>query len=314
MARIPLRLRIAIGCFSLLVLLYMIRDFWPEKYILELPAVSVQYESKPYNESKVALLVETRALPQLAPFILHMISVVPPDWRFRFMGSNVSIPHLNNSVAIRHQVEIGKLDLTYVPSNVSVDTIEHLNEFYTNLWVYETVLQPAEWILSYQTDSMLCANSKGNLNDWLEYDWVGAPWSLDARYGGNGGLSLRRASAIIQVLRNQRRLPNSDPEDVWLSERLGHRRGGSVANGTASLQFSAEQHWTEYPMGYHTGGSGIFLSPWVWGTPAMRQHIYDYCPEIKLVLDMDVASYMPGECGLDTWKRDENALMGDGDY
>ena len=28
----------------------------------------------------------------------------------------------------------------------------------------------------------MCAGNKGTLDDWLEYDWVGAPWSSDSRY------------------------------------------------------------------------------------------------------------------------------------
>ncbi|KAL8939524.1 MAG: hypothetical protein Q9216_003310 [Gyalolechia sp. 2 TL-2023] len=190
---------------------------------------------------------------------------------------------------------------------------EQISRFLTNLWLYERVLQPAEWLLVFQTDKsapearaytltrnlesgILCANSEGNLDDWLEYDWVGAPWTPWSRYGGNGGLSLRRVSSIIQVLREQIRIPNSDPEDVWLTSRLGHRPGAKVANGSVSLTFSGENIYYETPMGYHTGGSGRNLGGGIWGTPELRQHIYDYCPEVKMTLEMDPAQYVPGNC------------------
>ena len=89
----------------------------------------------------------------LAPLILHMISVVPPDWRFRVLGSDLSIALVNNSAAIRRQVQVGKLDLTYIPSNMTVSGGEETSQFLTNLWVYEKLLQPAEWLLIFQTDS-----------------------------------------------------------------------------------------------------------------------------------------------------------------
>lgn len=274
----------------------------------------------------------------LAPLILHFMGVIPPDWRFRFMGSPASVESVRSSRAIQHQVESGKLDLTYIPRNMTTGGQEQISTFLTNLWLYETVLQPAEWLLVFQTDSMycptqrkeghtvisdnhqgiLCANSEGNLDDWLDYDWVGAPWSSGSRYGGNGGLSLRRVSSIIQILRDQIRLPNSDPEDVWLTSRLGHRPGAKVANGSLSLTFSGENIYYEKPMGYHTGGSGRNLGSGLWGTPELRQHIYDYCelsassrrewvsmkdevtdragPEVKLTLEMDAKQYVPGEC------------------
>jgi len=188
---------------------------------------------------------------------------------------------------------------------------------------------------------MLCANSRQSLNNWLEYDWVGAPWNPNGRFGGNGGLSLRRVSKIITVLKNQERLEGSEPEDVWLTDRLGHLPGSKLANGTAELTFSGEMYsgegekiasekkkgkpkskkptdatkagelvkgiddWRDgfyEPMGYHTGGSGTTLHSAIWGTPALRKHIWDYCPEVKMTLMMDVAKYVPGDCQKD-WKR-----------
>ncbi|UKZ77356.1 hypothetical protein TrVFT333_005076 [Trichoderma virens FT-333] len=270
---------------------------------LYIPHITIEFPEKkrssPYNTSKVALLIEN--------------------------------PSINRSVAIRHQVAAGKLDLTYIPENMSTGGQEEISQFLTTLWLYEVVLQPAEWLLVFQTDSMLCANSRLNLNDFLEYDWVGAPWNPDGQWGGNGGLSLRRVSRIIDILRNQRRANGSEPEDVWLSERLAHHPGGRVANGSVSMTFSGEMHdgrseqtmnsssmspsmnhidngdyvpgvddWRAgfyEPMGYHIGGSGSFLHSPVWGMPELREHVWKYCPEIKMTLAMDVAEYVPGNCG-----------------
>ena len=143
---------------------------------------------------------------------------------------------------------------------------------------------------------ILCANSGQSLDDWLKYDWVGAPWAVDRRFGGNGGLSMRRVSSIMTVLRHQQRLNNSEPEDVWLTERLGHLPNSQVANGSESLDFSSESIWVDRPMGYHTGGSGAVLASGVWGDPGKRQHIWEYCPEVKITLGMDMTRFMPGLC------------------
>jgi hypothetical protein len=325
---------------------------------MKMPIFSLEYAHSPYNASKVALLIENRPNPILAPLMLHFMSVVPPDWRFRFMGSIESVEHLNKSMAIRQQVQAGKLDLTYIPSNMSTAGQEMISRFLTTLWLYEEVLQPAEWLLVFQTDSILCANSRQNINDFLEYDWIGAPWNPGGRWGGNGGLSIRRVSAIIDILRNQVRVDGSEPEDVWLAERLGHRPGSKLANGTVSLTFSGEMHpgehthldknvtskynttttleaakhgayvedidgWREgfyEPMGYHTGGSGSTLHGGIWGTPQMRKHIWEYCPEVKMTLAMDAARYVPGGCNAN-WKRDigessggNEELVGDSQY
>ncbi|KAK9790387.1 hypothetical protein AB5N19_03956 [Seiridium cardinale] len=310
-----------------------------------IPKIHLDYHEpvvSPYNASKVALLIENRPNPILAPLLLHFMSVVPPDWRFRFMGSTESVAHVNRSVAIREQVNNGKLDLTYIPSNMSTIGQEMISRFLTNLWLYEVVLQPAEWLLVFQTDSIVCANSQQNINDYLEYDWIGAPWNPNGRYGGNGGLSLRRVGAMVEVLRDQIRVDGSEPEDVWLAERLAHRHGARMANGTTSLTFSGEMYtgkttnidhageakynssldaanhgkfvegiddWRQgfyEPMGYHTGGSGSMLHGGIWGTPEKRKHIWDYCPEVKMTLAMDAARFVPGDCHTN-WKRDLGA-------
>ncbi|KAM0436715.1 hypothetical protein ACHAPT_002426 [Fusarium lateritium] len=279
-----------------------------------------------FNTSKLALLVETRPLPMLAPLMLHFISVVPPDWSFRFMGSEDSVAAINASFAIRQRVAEGKLTLAPVPANMSVQGQEMVSRFFTSLWLYEEVLRPAEWLLVFQTDSIICANSKYDLDDYLEYDWVGAPWNPNSTWGGNGGLSIRRVSRLIQLLQNQERPHNAEPEDVWLTQRLAQNPEARLANGTVSLTFSGELHsglpervnemrgnetfeGTRYirgvddwrdgfyePMGYHTGGGGVWLHAPIWGTPELRQHIWSYCPEVKMTLDMDVARYVPGNC------------------
>lgn len=346
-SRTTRRVRFVFALVSFLVITIVIsRDFMRNAALddyITVPKVSLQYASEqrtPFNESKVALLIENRVNPILAPLMLHFISVVPPDWRFRFMGSVESVEHLNKSVAIREQVNIGKLDLTYIPSNMSVSSQEEISRFLTTMWLYETVLAPAEWLLIFQTDSILCANSQLNLNDFLDYDWIGAPWNPGSRFGGNGGLSVRRVSAILDVLRSQARADFSEAEDVWLTERLGHRPNARMANSTVSLTFSGEMHtgkpthlssdketahynstleaaeagelvkgiddWREgfyEPMGYHTGGGGSYLHSQIWGSPRLRKHIWDYCPEVKMTIAMDAAKYVPGNCGA-YWKRD----------
>lgn len=85
--------------------------------------------------------------------MLHMIGVVPPDWTFRFMGSEASVRFINESRAIQHQVQIGKLELTYIPENLTTSGGEEISQFLTNLWVYETLMAPATWVLIWQTDS-----------------------------------------------------------------------------------------------------------------------------------------------------------------
>lgn len=282
----------------------------------------------PFNSSKLALLVEDRPLPALAPVLLHFMAALAPDWRFLFLGSAASLSAVNASAAVRSRVGTGRLLLRPMPAGVSTSGTEMVSRFLTSRWLYETAVAPAEWLLVFQTDSMVCANSRLAVDDFLGYDWVGAPWNPNGAWGRNGGLSLRRVSRILEILRNQERAHDSEPEDVWLSERLVYFPSSRMANGSVSLSFSGEMHsgrpervvpsiangtvtshgdyvegvddWRDgfyEPMGYHTGGGGVWLHSPLWGTPELRSHVWSYCPEVKMTLPMDLARFVPGNCG-----------------
>lgn len=143
-----------------------------------MPTLKVDFDPhRPlFNESKVALLVEDRPLGHLTPLLLHMMSVVPPDWRFVFVGSKESLNRTNSSSTVRLQKARGKLDLRAAPDVGNHGAQERVNRMFTNLTFYEDYLPKVEWLLVFHSDSILCARSERTINDWLEYDWVGAPW------------------------------------------------------------------------------------------------------------------------------------------
>ena len=101
---------------------------------------------------------------------------------------------------------------------------------------------------------------------------------------------------MIKILQHQHRIDNTDPEDWWLSERVGHRPGAKVANGTVELAFSNELSRSKRPMGFHIGGSGHYLHGKLLGLPSQRKETFEYCPEVKQLMPMDMAGYMPGDC------------------
>ncbi|KAF3939414.1 hypothetical protein ABW19_dt0201022 [Dactylella cylindrospora] len=140
---------------------------------------------KPFNETKLALLIENRVQSHLTPLLLHFMAVVPPDWPFMFMGSEASIAHINKSAPIRAYEKQGKLTYKLIPENMTINGQEEISKTMTNTWFYQQFL-PAEWLFLFQTDSIICANSGASLNDWVEkeYTWVGASWGQDTKYGG----------------------------------------------------------------------------------------------------------------------------------
>ncbi|KAF3918439.1 hypothetical protein ABW21_db0201755 [Orbilia brochopaga] len=164
---------------------------------------------------------------------------------------------------------------------------EDVSRVFTDKSFYK-ILEPAEWLFIFQTDSMICANSGQSLNDWVdkEYTWVGASWGKAMKYGGNGGFSLRRISHILRLLESQVRFADEPLEDHWMTERLAHMPGTKMANGTEEMAFSVELVPYPRPLGYHTGWGGKLLMASVWTWKKDRDQILGYCPEMKMFLPM----------------------------
>ncbi|KAK6335619.1 hypothetical protein TWF696_002386 [Orbilia brochopaga] len=278
---------VAIGILFTIIFIST-ENFLPIKIRVDMPGSleHVPY-SDTYNRTKLALLIESRPLPHLTPLLLHFLAVVPPEWPFLFMGSNESIERINRSASIRHHTATGKLEIRVLPRNLTMINQEDVSRVYTNEWFYRALL-PAEWLFNFQTDSMICANSGQSLNDWVdqEYTWVGASWGKEKQYGGNGGFSLRRISHVIRLLETQLRWYREGYEDQWLTERLAHMPGTKMATGEEEMAFSVELVPYPKPLGYHTGWSGKLLMQSVWSWRKDRDQIFDYCPELKMLLPM----------------------------
>ncbi|KAI9681111.1 MAG: hypothetical protein M1817_002393 [Caeruleum heppii] len=289
MTRSESKLKVFIYVFISLAVVWSVAFKGPEQYeevSQKLPSLKVDYHPhrSRFNTTKLALLVENRPLGHVPSLLLHMISVVPPEWPFLFLGSRESLDQVNASLPVRLHQETGKLRLREAPSNDTLPVKEVVNRMFTNSTFYEDFVDPAEWLFVFQTDSILCARSERSLNDWLKYDWVGAPWRADDRFGGSGGFSLRRMSRIKQVLQFQTRQDEGDAEDRWLVPRVGLLPGAQMANASQEASFGVEGVWHERPMGYHVAPDDLHHD--VWDVEEHRQEIFKYCPEIKMILKM----------------------------
>lgn len=244
------------------------------------------------DPTRVALLMETRPLPHLPALLSHFISILPPAWTFRFVGSPAAIDIITLSQSLSQHIQTGKLVTTEIPSIYPITSQETISATLTNITFYRDFLAPAEWLLVFQGDSIICAASERSIEDWVsqEYSWVGAPWNLDNPSGGNGGLSLRHVKPIVGLLEKESREANASLlEDRWLCDRLATEPGAKMPGPEVERYFSVESVWTDRPFGYHLRGSGAFLVEKIWGNKTRRDEIFAYCPEVKIVLDMNLS-------------------------
>jgi len=87
----------------------------------------------------------------------------------------------------------------------------------TNYQLYREI--QTDYILLFQTDTMVFPRYKDNLNEFFNYDYVGAPWNND-RYGGvgNGGLSLRKKSKMLEIMDTV--TYSGEPEDIYFCNNI----------------------------------------------------------------------------------------------
>ena len=136
-----------------------------------------------------------------------------PDWRFQvFVAEDLSTYYFS-SPYIRDLVDEGRLELVSWPRIT--------REQYARLCV-----DPSFWeeevngdrVLMFQTDSVPCSGSLHDISEFYDYDFVGAAWP-DAEYGGNGGLSLRNRTALIQLLKaHSSEIMNWTKSSKWTAE------------------------------------------------------------------------------------------------
>jgi hypothetical protein len=101
-------------------------------------------------------------------------------------------------------------------------------------------------ILTFQTDSILL---RSGIDEFLEFDYVGAPWkkSKDGYFVGNGGLSLRTKDRMIEITKEHNNI-TEEWEDTFF---VKHLKGNGVADIETASRFSMEDVFYPNPLGIH---------------------------------------------------------------
>jgi hypothetical protein len=173
--------------------------------------------------NKVAVIIETRFRTNLIPLILHFGSVLGPSWPILVYTSAEAVGQFSASSALARYLKSGIVQVRILPQTVLFTNSDSVNQFMTQKWLWES-LAPSENILLFQSDSMLCANAARSVDDYFEYDFVGAPIATDLGKGYNGGLSLRKRSSTMRVLEEwdweETKKEGDRFEDQWFFNRF----------------------------------------------------------------------------------------------
>ncbi|KAJ3158440.1 hypothetical protein HDU86_002909 [Geranomyces michiganensis] len=225
------------------------------------------------NNTKIALLIELRPMRTLIPILLHYMATLPEDWPFMLMHSAEVEPLLARSAAIKRYIKSGKLRPLLLSPEVKLANAADVSEFLTQKSTWALLPAPAEHIFFFQLDAVICSNSEQTPDDYLHYDWIGAPWPHIAFLkGGNGGFSMRRKSRMLRCLDTRKWERGMNPEDVWYSECMNSFPDAVMPTFDQGKEFAIEGVENARYMGIHKTYNGVLVA----------SH-YDFCPEAAML-------------------------------
>tara|TARA_R110000772_G_scaffold2410_4_gene8520 strand:- start:19910 stop:20593 length:684 start_codon:yes stop_codon:yes gene_type:complete len=195
-----------------------------------------QFENIEYNprdNNRLAIIVETRKnnnLEWVAKTVKHHL-----NWNIRFFCSHESKDCITD------------VQKSIIPRNIDYSRILKDSEFWNDI--------DEEHILVFQHDSFVL---RSGIEEFLDYDYIGPPWywangeHQDNRYkdltdfqkGGNGGFSLRKKSAMVNIINSNP--PDYEYEDMYFSNALSK----DIPLETKQ-RFAVESMFYENPLGVH---------------------------------------------------------------
>jgi len=219
-----------------------------------------------------AIIVEPRKHGALEYVLNNFLTNLSSEWNIIVFHGTQNIEFVETIIAHLKTKRISMINLgvsnltksTYSRLLVSVDFYKHI---------------PTETFLIFQTDSMIFQKNKHKINEFLQYDYVGAPWPRsELRYlhitqGGNGGLSLRKKSKMLDVIRSTPY--DGKPEDIYFCTSRIPLKMPTIEH---AKQFSVESLMHSASFGCH--------QPWYGGGHTYTQLLRLY-PEIKRLYDLN---------------------------
>ena len=237
---------------------------------------------------KVATILETRPLRTLIPLILHFAAVLGPEWPIIFMTRASTLHALEafggGSQPFKRIVESGQVKIIDLPSESYLKSYLGISHFLASEWFWEQ-LEPAQIMLLFQTDSIICANSGKSVEDFFGYDFIGAahPFIPNAF---NGGLSLRNVSLSRQIVQESSiadDVVNGTElglfEDAWFCDKM-EKLGGRFPSRERASEFVVDFEWAERPLAYHGVNKGQHDD--------RLEEIYAWCPEAVLAAEQAI--------------------------
>ena len=189
-----------------------------------------------------AIIIEPRCHRAFEFVINNFLNGLSNDW-------NIIIFHgIDNEKFIINIIKKLKKDfmkrITLINLNIKNLSINDYNNLLVSKNFYEKI--PTDIFMIFQTDTLIL--NKEKINNFLDYDYVGAPWAHKplGENVGNGGLSIRRKNKMLEIIEN---VPYSGrAEDLYFSH---YPDKINKPSRNKACEFSVETIFFDKPFGCH---------------------------------------------------------------
>ena len=231
-----------IELYIILIVLFLILMYVIYKYnISNLSNLNESFNIGIYT----AVIVEPREHKAFEFVLDNFLKNLSNEWNFIIFHGNKNEQFVND--IINNKFSQYKNRITLINLKVDNLTFNEYNKLLVSKEFYEKI--PTEIFLIFQTDTMICENNKLLINDYLKYDYVGAPWAHLNMMVGNGGLSLRRKSKMIEII-DKCPYEENQQEDLYFSKNCD-KITQNVPTGDDAKHFSVEAIYDESSFGVH---------------------------------------------------------------
>jgi len=196
-----------------------------------------------------AIIVEPRKYKSMEFVLRNFLENLDERWSFMIFHG------IDNKIWLENIIDThfikDKYRIKCVNMNVSNITWDQYNSLIATASFIEQI--PTETFLIFQTDTMICPKEKNLIYEFINYDYVGAPWPesylKESCNVGNGGLSLRKKSKMLEIIRNVH-YPDKMAEDLYFCG-VNHNIPLYKPTWEKSKMFSIESIYSSRSFGLH---------------------------------------------------------------
>jgi hypothetical protein len=202
---------------------------------------SLTHCNSPSN-TKAAVLVESRPLYFLPMVLKNVMFFLGSQWNLHVVYGEFSERYLDG---LLNDWDVNGIKLQGVTHLSRAQRSELLKS--SEFWK----LFSEEKLLVFESNSVMCSSK---VDEFIDYDFIGAPIGTAESFSLNGGFSLRSRRKMIQCIVEGR--DNGEPEDEFFT-RMMRQTGAATPDFVSACRFAVAEAYECQPLGVPAVDEGL---------------------------------------------------------